>query len=196
MKEFDHKRHEAAWLKVLLGEMFPDNKFFLYGSVSKIPDYSFDTLYDPIIPDITFDDKSDFDFATDDDKIERRLLELGWEEKSDSSYQDTFTQKVFEGTLNNKRVQVSVKQDFDMFVQVWNTIPTDFYWEYLNKRSVKAMPKPLVAGYLNQLHYVAKYISPSKNKISFNAFPMEMPAPMQDGLDQVVPGPAREVDFE
>lgn len=143
----------SEWLYILLQEQFPQIKeFFLYGSVSKIPDPNVWDA-DLLEPLISFDEESDYDFAVPNTFDAVTLLENtpGFRRLPELDYQDDFTIGVFEGKVDDHKVQIGVKSDFLDFKSVWTSIPRDFYWKFLNKRSPKYLGKEGVCTYINQM---------------------------------------------
>ena len=143
----DPRQEQAAWIKILLSEQFPEVKeFFLYGSVSMI--HPFSTSKEKF----SFDEDSDYDFAAQyTEKLKLDLVNKGWELKDALSYRDEQTWHVFEGEVAGERVQVSLRDSLASFKYAWNSISPEFYWTYLNKRSENFIGRDGVKLYLNQI---------------------------------------------
>ncbi len=152
MTDFEFRANKARWLKVLLMEELPTPTIYLYGSVSKQgwidQDYT-----------MSFDDNSDYDFAIGYNATSTSHLDHpanGWTKKEEMSYQDSSTVGIYEKQLNGFKVQVSQRYDLDAFTRAWDSIPSSFYWKYINKRSPTAFPREDVKEYLDQLFRIAQ----------------------------------------
>lgn len=147
-----HPREEqAAWLKILLLEQLSSVKdLYLYGSTSKLSSFEARELEN-------FDESSDYDFAVQDSaKVHDQLISLGWRKKDELSYQDAQTVHIFEGQVDGERVQISLRVELDKFKEVWESIPAEFYWHFLNKRSPTFIGREGVKTYLDQLYFLTK----------------------------------------
>lgn len=126
------------------------DEFYLYGSTSKIDAITSEDLS-------IFDENSDYDFAVQDrGATAKELFENGWVKKEDLDYQDDMTVSVYERVLDGHKVQVSLRNDLTTFKEVWNSVPYEFYWRFLNKRAPTFIGNEGVKLYLNQLNSVAK----------------------------------------
>ena len=126
------------------------DEFYLYGSTSKIDTITSEDLS-------IFDENSDYDFAVQDSAAtEGELFGNGWVKKDDLDYQDDMTVSVYERVLDGHKVQVSLRNDLKTFKEVWNSVPYEFYWRFINKRAPMFIGKEGVKLYLNQLNSVAK----------------------------------------
>ena len=122
---------------------------FLYGSRSKLG--FFYAAEEPDLKD------SDWDVAIPANKfISEKLSLLGWEEKKDLAYQDDFTKEIWEMSFGPElKIQISMKDEFDRFCRVWDNVSSEFYWEFLNKRSKTYIGPEGVAKLINHFKWMS-----------------------------------------
>jgi hypothetical protein len=124
---------------------------------------------------------TDWDFATPDNENSHKvLLEAGFTYFAPETldYRDDLTTGIYQKTYRTKFdmlnplswldespvVQVSLRSDYHLFCQVWNSIDPEFYYKFIWKRGPNNMfqelslTKESIRDILNQLFRTARYM--------------------------------------
>ena len=97
---------------------------------------------------------SDWDFAAPLSEGNKQTLKnAGFEEVNIENYRDDLTTHVYAKVVNDQMIQVALKTDYDLFLQVWNSITPEFFEKYIWKNS---NPQVHIRSILNQLFRTAK----------------------------------------
>jgi len=154
MKDFVYHAVGKAMLKPFpfrLVESYvgSSSDMFLYGSRDMADDWGNVSHYSPLV------ENSDWDFAVRNSlRVENYLVMDGWKEKKTEAYKDATTFRVYDKEIDGYKIQISLRDKFDAFKSVWNNIPQDFYWKYINKKSKYAMSPDEVSQYISSMAYV------------------------------------------
>ena len=113
-------------------------KVFLHGSRNK-----FSTRLpwepQPVIPEGT-----DWDYAAQHKQPWQQFVQeieaAGWKECVDKSYMDNDTAFVFEKSIDGEKVQVSLRQNLNRYIDCCSIIDSDFYFKYLWKGADSVLP--------------------------------------------------------
>ena len=137
----------AQELKAKLEQDYPElGEFYLYGSTSKIVRDIWGTSVG------SFDKNSDYDFAIQLTPASEDAIKGFAQNTTNYAYADASTKGVYECEVDGEKVQISLRYKLNLFKELWESIPVDFYWQYINKRSPTVMPKMMIKDYFDQLY--------------------------------------------
>lgn len=146
-EDLDPRVARAQELKAKLEQNYPElGEFYLYGSTSKIMANIWGT------PIGNFDKNSDYDFAIQLTPDSEDVIKGFAQNTTNYTYADASTKGVYECEVDGERVQISLRYKLNLFKELWESIPVDFYWQYINKRSPTVMPKMMIKDYFDQLY--------------------------------------------
>ena len=125
-------------------------KYHLQGSRSKDGFLSFDKYST---------EDSDWDYYLDDSQHRtfrefKGLTDDGWKALDTLDYQDCSTSRVFEKQFPDGKVQVSLRFRYEHMCRAWDSVSSNFYGRYLNKRSEKYLGKEFVRDFLDMLYHM------------------------------------------
>ena len=130
------------------------DRVYLYGSRSKT--YNFLTSHEEKIRRMELTKDSDWDYvAQHSEEASKELKEKGWNLLTEKLYQDSSTIEVFEKEVFGGKIQISLRDNYNAFRDLWGSISEEFYWKYLNKHSPTAFSKEEVQEYMDQLYFLA-----------------------------------------
>lgn len=113
--------------------------YYLHGSREKIP--------------LLCDKQTDWDVAVqDNDKNRTILYKLGFKPMIEREYEDSETVMVYESTIDEKKVQISLRKDLNKYKFIWSHISVDFYFNFIWKKGPKYMGKEGVRDFFNLIY--------------------------------------------
>lgn len=135
---------ESGLPDFILNEVKHLDNLYFFGSRSKM-------FIDP-------DNKeSDWDFALPSSYDTNKLSSMGFKYKNDDYlYQDGMTFEVYEKEVEGHIIQLVLKGDINIFRNIWDHIPVDFYQRFLNKRSEHYLGKEWVQTWFAMMANISR----------------------------------------